>query len=196
MGPRINSLEQHIRQSLLEYPSIFPHRTEVLHHLFFVLGNGYEWRGGKLAHWDEDDETDSEAALEREVALQEVAQMSPEERQELLAETLESLRPRRREILFDEDDSSFKEFVDRCMYRSRLRQFYRATEEIEERCRHRAKLTWVYPSSPGSSKFFTMPKDVDPDWLAGALEAAEDYLEKEHNEEISKRLEALKGGKS
>jgi hypothetical protein len=39
-------LEKQIYRLLWGYPTICADRTEALHHLFFVLGNGYEWRGG------------------------------------------------------------------------------------------------------------------------------------------------------
>lgn len=42
------TLEKQIRQSLLLHPSIFPNRWAVLHHLFIVNGNGYEWQDGEL----------------------------------------------------------------------------------------------------------------------------------------------------
>lgn len=31
-----------------QYPTLFPNRTSVLHHLFIVLGGGFEWRNGEL----------------------------------------------------------------------------------------------------------------------------------------------------
>lgn len=37
------------KQYLLDaYPSLFVDETDVLHHLFFVNGNGYEWHDGQL----------------------------------------------------------------------------------------------------------------------------------------------------
>jgi hypothetical protein len=31
-----------------QYPTLFPSEAQVWHHLFFVIGNGYEWDGGEL----------------------------------------------------------------------------------------------------------------------------------------------------
>ena len=31
-----------------QYPILFPNRTSVLHHLFIVLGCGFEWHNGEL----------------------------------------------------------------------------------------------------------------------------------------------------
>lgn len=46
----MNSFEKQIRNSILCYPSIFSDygRISVLDHLFCTIGNGYEWKNGKL----------------------------------------------------------------------------------------------------------------------------------------------------
>jgi hypothetical protein len=36
------------------YPSLFVDEADVLHHLFFVNGNGYDWEGGELVARDDD----------------------------------------------------------------------------------------------------------------------------------------------
>jgi len=42
------SVEQTVRNDLLLWPSIHVNRFSVLHHLFCVIGNGYEWKDGEL----------------------------------------------------------------------------------------------------------------------------------------------------
>jgi len=42
------SVEQIVRNDLLLWPSIHVNRFSVLHHLFCVIGNGYEWKDGEL----------------------------------------------------------------------------------------------------------------------------------------------------
>lgn len=37
-----------MRVMVFAYPSLFADEYDVLHHLFFVNGNGYEWEGGEL----------------------------------------------------------------------------------------------------------------------------------------------------
>lgn len=37
-----------LKMALKEYPTLFPNENEFLHHLFFVLGNGYKWEKGQL----------------------------------------------------------------------------------------------------------------------------------------------------
>ena len=43
-----HSVEWTVREMIGSYPSLFQSRTQCLHHLFVVLGNGYKWVGGKL----------------------------------------------------------------------------------------------------------------------------------------------------
>ena len=40
-----------VRQAMIEYPLLFASRTQVLHHLFWVNGNGYEWLNGELVDY-------------------------------------------------------------------------------------------------------------------------------------------------
>ena len=42
------SVEQTVRNDLLLWPSILVNRFNVLHHLFCVIGNGFEWKDGEL----------------------------------------------------------------------------------------------------------------------------------------------------
>jgi hypothetical protein len=43
-----HSVEWTVRDCIAKYPSLFQSRTQVLHHVFVVLGCGYEWEKGKL----------------------------------------------------------------------------------------------------------------------------------------------------
>jgi len=42
------SVERTIEDMIARYPSLFQSRTQALHHLFVVLGCGYEWQNGEL----------------------------------------------------------------------------------------------------------------------------------------------------
>ena len=42
------SVEQTVRNDLLLWPSLQVNRFNVLHHLFCVIGNGFEWKNGEL----------------------------------------------------------------------------------------------------------------------------------------------------
>lgn len=42
------TVQDTIKKVMSVYPSIAPSRVQVLHHLFWVIGNGYEWKDGEL----------------------------------------------------------------------------------------------------------------------------------------------------
>jgi hypothetical protein len=48
----MDKVDLHIKQMMLQYPSIFPTRLSCLKHLFLVNGNGYDWdETGCLVPW-------------------------------------------------------------------------------------------------------------------------------------------------
>ncbi len=56
-----------IKQGLLGYPSLFQTPGDVLHQLFVVNGNGYEWAGGQLVYWT-DGRKDATEWIEAQIA--------------------------------------------------------------------------------------------------------------------------------
>lgn len=44
------NVEATIQRSLFYYPTLFQNRTQVLHFLFYVIGNGHEWEDGELVN--------------------------------------------------------------------------------------------------------------------------------------------------
>lgn len=48
MTKPLTKLDQHVKRSMLQYPTLYKTRTEVLVHLYLVLGNGYDWIKGEL----------------------------------------------------------------------------------------------------------------------------------------------------
>lgn len=48
----MNKVDQHIKQMMLQYPSIYPNRLACIRQLFLVNGNGYDWdNDGCLVPW-------------------------------------------------------------------------------------------------------------------------------------------------
>lgn len=43
-------IQEHVRLCILNYPSIFSNALDVYDHLFYTIGNGYEWKNGELVH--------------------------------------------------------------------------------------------------------------------------------------------------
>lgn len=55
LAPQNGSVDWIVEDCIAKYPGLFPSRTDVLHHLFVVLGCGYEWQDGRLVDkhmWD------------------------------------------------------------------------------------------------------------------------------------------------
>jgi hypothetical protein len=48
MTKPLTKLDQHVKRAMLQYPTLYKTRTEVLVHLYLVLGNGYDWIKGEL----------------------------------------------------------------------------------------------------------------------------------------------------
>jgi hypothetical protein len=46
-GSIMSSVDELVRTSILAYPTLYSNRTEVLHFVLCVIGNGYEWVDGK-----------------------------------------------------------------------------------------------------------------------------------------------------
>lgn len=44
------NVDKTIQAALFHYPTLFQNRTQVLHNLFYVIGNGYEWQDGELVN--------------------------------------------------------------------------------------------------------------------------------------------------
>lgn len=49
-------VDETVRRGIWHYPHMFPNRIHMLHHMFYVLGCGYEWVDGELVDGWVDDE--------------------------------------------------------------------------------------------------------------------------------------------
>jgi hypothetical protein len=60
----MSATENFVRSRILAYPLIYSNRTEVLHHVFCVIGNGYKWsEDGTVVPTDERSPWDQEEQL-------------------------------------------------------------------------------------------------------------------------------------
>ena len=89
------SVRDTVKSAIWQYPSLFHNRTEVLHHLFCVLGNGFDWEDGELVDRWQDERPDDlyerinrvdEGEAELRESRPEIAESFEEERKERLAE--------------------------------------------------------------------------------------------------------------
>lgn len=59
------SVKATVSEMIYNYPSLFKNRTQALHHLFAVIGNGYEWYEGELVSVFNEPNRSDEEILER-----------------------------------------------------------------------------------------------------------------------------------
>lgn len=132
-----------ILQCIRFYPTIFPTREKVLDHLFFVIGNGYIWKGGHLVSTTKIKEKDP-----LKFNLDNFPTLSPKKRIERLKAILETAEERAKPGFPHVEkmrSALFKEEID-----------WNADS--------------LYPLN-SYSKIFSVPDNVRPDWLRAAAEA-------------------------
>lgn len=158
-GFKLNDLIQLMQQA---YPSLYSRRDRVLHHLFCIIGNGYQWRNGRLVsdriwpqdndaeairRWRAGDTTPVVSALDkREEEYRKERDARTAEINELLAKYGES-----------PVESSYKKIL------------------ADREAREKAPLDHCYPLS-SYSRMACVPDNVKPDYLAGVREMIEIVL--------------------
>jgi len=141
MNIDLSSLEDTVKVGLLAYPSLFPTREYVIDHLYCVLGNGYDWEGGALVETCHDGKDAIVVKMLREGK-------SEEEVRSYVAD--------------DEDDKRFNNLMKDV--EERFPEYKRKLfPELERKLK-------IYPICE-LCPILELPKDIHPDWLAGAEEA-------------------------
>jgi len=172
-------LENYIRKSMREYPSLFYNRTQVIEHLFLVIGNGGDWVNGQIKFCDD------RARYHRRKFQdpREVIRPYRDVKTEIAWKKLIGERVDEFEIRF------LKEHV---------KEHNRQTKLIVENVKTLSKLhvpqADYYPICEYSA-IIDMPDDVRVDWLKGALEAAGLVLKTkntQNHKEIKKALPRLR----
>jgi len=176
------SLDFRIWEMMIAYPSLFPTRFYAIHHLYLVLGNGYEWQDGRL--------------VER----------VPDEKRKAIERMLKDGKTEgeMRKAIQKMDDQLYGEM------RAETRRVSEKLQALSKKYKvdladpvDHPKSFQVYPVCD-LSEIMNIPDDVRPDWLAGAEEALAimelypTHDEKERPEHrkfipvIRKRIEFLK----
>lgn len=161
-------LEDLIKFSIRNYPSVYKSRTSVIHHLYCVIGNGYEWEEGRLVG-DEEVLADSEVFLDEDKQLKDWkhVQSVTGVQKSSVANIKAWVGLTNVELKFIRDNVDLFALVDKLPHR-------------------------IYPLCDYSRMAF-IPDDVKPDYLLGALEAIllifrtpaqEQYSERERNSNI------------
>lgn len=45
---KLKTLVKHL---IMQWPRLFPNALAAYDHLFYVVGNGYDWKNGELLYW-------------------------------------------------------------------------------------------------------------------------------------------------
>jgi len=125
------------------YPELFPNRNSILEHLFFVIGNGYDWLDGCLIELNPSDH------LEFKAATKELNEF-----QEIIDRAKNSGREARRLLGLpeaEEEEDTLKSYRDKVWKGDKLP---------------------FYPVSKNYSNICCVPDDVQTHWLKIAYEAA------------------------
>lgn len=169
------NLLNHIHDVIRRYPTLY--KTDncenseilVLNHLFLVIGNGYEWYDGYLTDKYE----------EAKPYGQDNPDLLPADYFDHIETKLELVDPAMVEF--------FNELgVDRGFIKKNGK-YYREVEQCARNpFTHAFGRLSPYPVSKRYSALITMPKEVRPDWLAGAMKIAKASLNYYHDEEVVK----------
>ena len=147
------SLKDTIKHGLIFYQSIFPTKGVILDHLFFTIGNGYEWKGGEL------------------VGIYEGATA------ETQLHNLKRYLDKKNKYYKKQHDARMKDFAVFNMKSFDYKPII-VPVDLEERMEDLSlplgiygEKRNIYPMSKEYSRIFTVPDDVKPDWLEGAFDA-------------------------
>lgn len=142
-----------VERAIYNYPSLFANRTQVLHHLLIVIGNGYKWSGGVLvnAHPVELDRTDEEVQWTYRDLYADLAALGEET--DVSAEMHEFLARQRAE-----HDAMNAEFLRRRRTAATLAQTPGPLAGT------------VYPPHPEYANAFAYPDTIAADWDAARRE--------------------------
>lgn len=140
------SIKTTIKQCMLRYPTLFSDQFDVMHHLFLVIGNGYQWVDGELCENDQ-----------AEPVVFEQARVVLASRQKLI----ESARKAEASL----PGSEFSKEMSR-----RVADFDVVAQNIDALCEdlgsvELAAQARLYPCCSDCAKIFRVPDDAKADWL-------------------------------
>lgn len=180
------TLQNNIRESLLYFPTIFDNALDVLHHMYCVIGNGYEWFNGELVEC---------SGRERSISVKDAIEHNIARR--LNSENINSIIESSMLLLdIDKKNPDFKKLSEALSGRlaKDVTRVVNMTLDIEHRaadfsiatlkdypdsftcmvreknkdCARKKMFAWhLYPLCE-YSKLCTIPDDVREDYLAGA----------------------------
>lgn len=138
--------ERTIQTMLDNHPSLFKDRYSAMDHLFFIIGNGYEWYDGELI---EDEVLREYDPVSETWVISEIYEAYSD------GPDIKKAVQRKRTTEHQENDKLIRKVLNR-----RLHELGRPTYDEDTRI-------WSYNEDPISHKymaFFQIPENITPEW--------------------------------
>ena len=150
-------LEKQIYRAIWEYPTLHHNRTEALHALFIIIGNGYHWINGELRCHDDTKKLVAFDAVDR---ADEYLATHFEEQKQSMADWPEALHDLRQE----HSQRLSQQIVERAAEKREVRA------QIAQRVQEKPPIKSLYPLCE-YAQICNLPDNIKEDWLLGAQEA-------------------------
>ena len=205
------SVEQTVRNDLLLWPSIHVNRFSVLHHLFCVIGNGFEWKDGELVETGlkESKDVSIEEAIKRiiddELSIKDILSYmflgmlsnDKEKASPFIEETkLNILEGERKRIISDINDLISLTFrIDERQADMSFPSYKKYPYHMVEL--YKSGYVKFYPICE-YSRICNLPDDIKPDWLIAARDMYNyivynpQYIDKDYKAVFDKYLPKIK----
>jgi len=173
------NLDQRVYLSLRDYSSIFPNRAEVLHHMYFIIGNGFEWHEGRLCSpWMIKRDGELVKCFD-EGKLPKRLVISPKRIYKKIVKRWETHFKDENNHYAAKLINSFQKVPcpDEALFLEihKKKLIESSWKEWQERS-SKNTLWRPYPFYESHSRISSVPNEVTTDYLVGAFEAIEDYL--------------------
>lgn len=177
----VESAEDFIQRTHKNWPSLYKYRSSLLDHLFFVIGNGYDWLNGRMVCNNPEDSSEA-LHIERRPPL------IDEETQAMLERVLDRYTT---DPAIPEDlRENLKELLRTPEQRIEDVKILSGQVPIEEPDPN-SKID-LYPICKDYSKIWTVPVDVTDDWLAVCAEAIRLVQKRNGNKQNKGQAKALR----
>ena len=152
---KLKTLVKHL---IMQWPGLFPNALAVYDHLFYVIGNGYNWKNGELYYIGFKTKTKEQCI------------------QAIIDHYTEQYNDRVKELTAMKDDKVISEEEFNKFIELRKARYAKDVESETYIVKHAKELAEdftpykgfiFYPFCEGYSECSRIPKDIKPDWLEG-----------------------------
>ena len=174
------SLDEMVELSLSLWPMLMHSKGDVLHEMFFVLGNGFSWFQGRLSYNRFNSKIRREMLVKAYQIAEEVVQKGEPVRDD--------------EFLICESSEKTLEFYHKLGEWREASELLKARDGLKERSgdNELRKSKKSFYNCTDRCAYMKVPDNVESDYLTGAISAGEKYLEVEFDQAVSLQLTMLK----